>query len=140
VARNHFEIVRGDAPIDDQSRTPAALAALANGTLRLRQRPGDDNALGPIKFAFPNAHDVYLHGTPVPRLFAQARRAFSHGCIRVADPVALAAYVLRNTAGDWNTQKVMAALRQPLSIRVNLAHPIQVMILYGTAGLSAPSG
>jgi murein L,D-transpeptidase YcbB/YkuD len=133
LTRNHFEIAHGDAAIADQSRTPAALAALANGTLRLRQRPGDDNALGPIKFVFPNAHDVYLHGTPIQSLFAQSRRAFSHGCIRVADPVALATYVLRNTAGDWTTQKIMATLQRSQSIRVNLAQPIQVMILYGTA-------
>jgi murein L,D-transpeptidase YcbB/YkuD len=131
--RNHFEIVRGDTAMADQSRTPAALSGLANGTLRLRQRPGDDNALGPIKFVFPNAHDVYLHGTPVQRLFTQSRRAFSHGCIRVADPVALAAYVLRDTAGDWNTQKIMATLQQSETLRVNLAQPILVMILYGTA-------
>ncbi len=95
--------------------------------------PGDDNALGPIKFVFPNAHDVYLHGTPAQSLFAQSRRAFSHGCIRVADPVALAAYVLRKTAGDWTAQKISATLQQPQTIRVNLAQPIQVMILYGTA-------
>jgi len=133
LARNHFEIVQGSTPIADQNRTPAALAGLANGTLRVRQRPGDDNALGPIKFVFPNAHEVYLHGTPAQKLFAQSRRALSHGCIRVADPVALAAYVLRNTAGDWTTQKIMATLQRSQSIQVNLAHPIQVMILYGTA-------
>jgi murein L,D-transpeptidase YcbB/YkuD len=132
LARNHFEIVRGDTVIADQNRSPATLADLANGTLRLRQRPGDDNALGPVKFVFPNAHDVYLHGTPVQRLFAQSRRAFSHGCIRVADPVALAAYVLRNTPGDWNAQKITAAMHQSQSMRINLAQPIKVMILYGT--------
>lgn len=133
LARNHFEIVRGDAPIADQNRTAAVLAALTSGALRLRQRPGDDNALGPIKFVFPNAHDVYLHGTPQQRLFAQSRRAFSHGCIRVADPVALAAYVLRHTPGQWTTEKIKAAMQQPQSLRVNLAQPIEVMILYGTA-------
>jgi len=82
---------------------------------------------------FPNAHDVYLHGTPVQQLFAQSRRAFSHGCIRVADPVALAAYVLRNTPGDWNSEKITAAMQQSQSVRVTLAQPQKVMILYGTA-------
>jgi len=133
LSRNHFEIVRGDEVIAEQSLTPAVLAGLTTGTLRLRQRPGDDNALGPIKFVFPNAHDVYLHGTPVHQLFAQSRRAFSHGCIRVADPVALAAYVLRDTPGQWTTQKIMAAMQGSQSLRVNLAQPIKVMILYGTA-------
>lgn len=133
LVRNHFEIVRGDALNAEQNRTPAVLAALASGALRLRQRPGDDNALGAVKFVFPNAHDVYLHGTPLQRLFAQSRRAFSHGCIRVADPVALAAYVLRDTPGQWTTEKIQAAMQAPQSLRVNLAQPIQVMILYGTA-------
>jgi murein L,D-transpeptidase YcbB/YkuD len=132
LTRNHFEIVRGEEVVADQALTPAALADLASGKLRLRQRPGDDNALGPIKFVFPNAHDVYLHGTPVHQLFAQSRRAFSHGCIRVADPVALAAYVLRNTPGDWNAQKITAAMQASQSLRVNLSQPIKVMILYGT--------
>ncbi len=133
LARNQFEILRGNSVLADQARTAPTMAALANGTLRLRQKPGDDNALGPIKFVFPNAHDVYLHGTPLHQLFAQSRRAFSHGCIRVADPVALAAYALRNTPGEWNTGKIKAAMQQSQSLRVNLSQPIQVMILYGTA-------
>ena len=133
LVRNHFEILRGGGVLADQSRTPATLAGLASGTLRVRQRPGDDNALGAIKFVFPNAHEVYLHGTPVQQLFAQSRRAFSHGCIRVADPVALAAYVLRNTPGDWNSEKITAAMQQSQSVRVTLAQPQKVMILYGTA-------
>jgi murein L,D-transpeptidase YcbB/YkuD len=90
---------------------------------------------------FPNAHDVYLHSTPAHQLFAQSRRAFSHGCIRVADPVALAVYVLRNNPGQWNEQKILAAMQQPQSPlqaqppsqRVDLAQPIKVMILYATA-------
>ncbi|MGC1458981.1 MAG: L,D-transpeptidase family protein [Steroidobacteraceae bacterium] len=133
LAHNHFEIIGSGEVLANQARTPATLAALQNGTLRLRQRPGDDNALGLVKFVFPNAHDVYLHGTPARQLFAQSHRAFSHGCIRVADPVALAAYVLRNTPGDWTPQKIMAAMQQSQSLRVNLAQPIKVMILYGTA-------
>ncbi len=133
LARNHYEIVRGEAVIVDQDRTAGTLAALAAGTFRLRQRPGDDNALGAIKFVFPNAHDVYLHGTPAHQLFAQSRRAFSHGCIRVADPVGLAEYVLRNTSGDWTRQKITAAMQGAESMRVNLDQPIKVMILYGTA-------
>jgi L,D-transpeptidase YcbB len=133
LTRNHFEIIRSGVVLENQARTAATLADLQSGALRLRQRPGDDNALGPIKFVFPNAHDVYLHGTPAHQLFAQSRRAFSHGCIRVADPVALAAYVLRNAPGDWNTQKITAAMQQGQSMRVNLSQPIQVMILYGTA-------
>ena len=133
LARNHFEVVRGEQVAAEQAPTAELLAGLASGALRVRQKPGDDNALGPIKFVFPNAHDVYLHGTPARQLFAQSRRAFSHGCIRVADPVALAVYVLRNNPGQWNAEKVLAAMQQPQSQRVELVKPIKVMILYATA-------
>lgn len=113
--------------------TPANLQALAAGRLRLRQRPGPDNALGLIKFVLPNDYDVYLHSTPAQRLFAEPRRAFSHGCIRVNDPVALAADVMRGTAGEWTPEKVRAAMNGDATLRVTLAQPVHVLILYGTA-------
>ncbi|MDE2296119.1 MAG: L,D-transpeptidase family protein, partial [Gammaproteobacteria bacterium] len=134
LARNHFELVRG--PSDDSpvvAPTRAALAALAAGRLRLRQRPGDDNALGLVKFIFPNAHDVFMHGTPAQALFAQSRRAFSHGCIRVADPVALARYVLRRGPGTWDDARILAAMHGADNVHLTLPQPIPVMILYGTA-------
>ncbi len=134
LERNHFEIVDGEG--DDAKvvkPTPEAIAALAAGRLRMRQRPGDDNALGLVKFMFPNAHNVYLHSTPAHRLFAASRRAFSHGCIRVSDPVALAAYVLRNADSDWDTARIEAAMQADKSSRVDLRRPIHVMVLYGTA-------
>ncbi len=133
---NHLEIVEGEG--DDGkilAPTAEALAALAAGTVRLRQQPGNDNALGLIKFLFPNAHNVYLHSTPARELFAASRRAFSHGCIRVSDPAALAAYVLRNAAEPWDANKIDAAMHDGAANnrRVNLQAPIPVMILYGTA-------
>ena len=131
---NSLEIVRGegdDAPIIDP--TPETIEALAAGRLRLRQRPGEDNALGLIKFMFPNAHNVYLHSTPAHQLFLASRRAFSHGCIRVSDPAALAAYVLRNAADPWNNERIDAAMHGARSLRAELRIPIHVMILYGTA-------
>lgn len=134
LRRNNLEIVRGEG--DDataMSPTPAVIAALAAGQLRLRQQPGEDNALGLVKFMFPNSHNVYLHSTPAHQLFAQSRRAFSHGCIRVSDPAALAAYVLRNAAGTWDAARIDAAMRGANSSRVELLKPIRVMILYGTA-------
>jgi murein L,D-transpeptidase YcbB/YkuD len=133
LARQGLEIVRGAG--DDAvsvEPTPATLAALAAGQLRLRQRPGPDNALGLVKFVFPNAHDVYMHATPAHQLFQQARRAFSHGCIRVSDPVALAAHVLRAT-GDWSPERIEAAMQGADNQRVALRAPIRVMILYATA-------
>jgi murein L,D-transpeptidase YcbB/YkuD len=113
--------------------TPANLQALAAGQLRLRQRPGPDNALGLIKFVLPNGYDVYLHSTPAQRLFAEPRRAFSHGCIRVSDPVALAAQVLAGTPGDWTADKIRDAMHGEATFHVTLAQPVHVLILYGTA-------
>jgi murein L,D-transpeptidase YcbB/YkuD len=134
LQREGLELVRGagdDATV--VSPDPQALDALAGGQLRLRQRPGEDNSLGLIKFVFPNVHDVYLHATPAHQLFLQPRRAFSHGCIRVSDPVALAAYVLRDTEGDWSAERIEAAMRGTDARRVTLRTPIRVMILYATA-------
>ena len=68
------------------------------GTPRIRQLPGPWNALGRIKFVLPNVHGVYLHDTPATALFSRERRDFSHGCVRVADPLALAAWVLKEEA------------------------------------------
>jgi L,D-transpeptidase YcbB len=134
LQRNHLEIVRGES--DDAAvmqPTPETIAALAAGQLRLRQRPGDDNALGLIKFLFPNTHNVYMHSTPAHQLFLASRRAFSHGCIRVSDPTALAAYVLRNAGAPWDRTQIDAAMHDTKSLRVELREPIRVMILYGTA-------
>jgi L,D-transpeptidase YcbB len=132
--RQNLEIVRGGG--DDAKpvpTTPENLAALAAGTVRLRQRPGDDNALGLIKFMLPNEYNVYLHSTPAKGLFREARRAFSHGCIRVSDPVALAAQVLKDQPGDWTREKIEAAMKGETTFRVPLTKPIPVYILYGTA-------
>jgi len=140
LASQHLEIVAGE---DDSAvalpPTPANLEALAAGRLRLRQQPGPDNALGLIKFVLPNRYDVYLHATPAHGLFAQSRRAFSHGCIRVSDPVALAVQVLRDTPGNWTAESVSAAMTAPESRWVKLAAPVPVLILYGTV-LALESG
>jgi murein L,D-transpeptidase YcbB/YkuD len=136
LRKNHLEIVAGDGDSGAVLEpTPENLEALGAGRARLRQQPGEDNALGLIKFIFPNVHDVFLHSTPARALFGAASRAFSHGCIRVSDPVALAEFVLRSTdGGRWSAAQIDTALHQgPDNQRVALAEPIKVMILYGTA-------
>ena len=132
--KQHLELVAG--PGDTAAVvpfSPAALEQLAAGKLRLRQQPGADNALGLIKFMLPNPYNVYLHSTPANRLFKQARRTFSHGCIRVSDPVTLADYVLRNATQTWTPQSITAAMNGTDTFRVNLKTPIRVLILYATA-------
>ena len=134
-ARNHLEIVRG--PGDDAMPvpvTPENIDALATGSLRLRQRPGPDNSLGLVKFVLPNAFNVYLHSTPAHELFGESRRAFSHGCIRVRDPVGLAEHVFHDQPEPWSRERIELAMREgPDSQRVTLARPVRVFVVYGTA-------
>lgn len=134
VEAQDMEIVNSDS--DRAAVVPATaenIDLLASGKYRIRQRPGDENALGLVKFMLPNRYNVYLHSTPAKQLFQQSRRAFSHGCIRVSDPVALAQYVLKNGATEWPREKIVAAMEQGDSQRVNLAQHIRVLIVYGTA-------
>jgi len=139
IARNDYEIVQGQTPsANPQAVTPEMLHALARGTLRLRQKPGPKNPLGFVKFVFPNPYDVYLHGTSAPTLFGSTRRALSHGCIRVADPVVLIDYVLRNNP-DWSRERVEQQLQSPEPLWIKLVTPIRVFIVYTTA-LAAEDG
>jgi murein L,D-transpeptidase YcbB/YkuD len=135
LARQHLELVNGQG--DNSPVVPATLQnleLLAAGKLRLRQDPGEDNALGLVKFMFPNSYNVYLHSTPAHQLFKESVRAFSHGCIRVADPLGLATLVLKDAPGDWTREKIQAVMNgTTTSQRINLTQPINVLILYATA-------
>jgi murein L,D-transpeptidase YcbB/YkuD len=83
---------------------------------------------------FPNQYNVYLHSTPSQQLFSQSRRDFSHGCIRVEKPDELAAWALRDNSPPWTLEAVRTAMRDGKdNVQVNLAKPIPVLILYGTA-------
>jgi murein L,D-transpeptidase YcbB/YkuD len=134
LAKKDYEVVtrKGEVvtsgPVSDD-----ILGRLQDGTLEVRQRPGPRNALGLVKLMFPNEYNVYLHSTPSPELFARPRRDFSHGCIRVEDPVDLTTWVLRNNPG-WDKAHVQSAMQTGKdNIQVNLSKPIPVLILYGTA-------
>lgn len=98
----------------------------------LRQDPGPDNALGRIKFMFPNAHAIYLHDTPARELFAQAERSFSSGCIRIEKPLDLAAALLRDPT-HWNLATLTAAIDAGQTRRVNLPQRVPILLLYLTA-------
>ena len=100
---------------------------------RFRQDPGPQNALGRIKFMFPNQFDVYLHDTPSRELFAKARRDFSSGCIRIEKPVELAEYLLRDHP-DWPLEKIRQTLTDDERVEktVKLPEPINIHILYWT--------
>lgn len=133
LTRHDMELVRGsgdDAEVVPQG--PESLAALRGGALRVRQRPGPKNSLGLVKFIFPNAADVYLHGTSATELFGRARRDFSHGCVRVEDPVALAQWLLRDQT-QWSRERITQAMAGPEPLRVELARPVPVVLFYMTA-------
>jgi murein L,D-transpeptidase YcbB/YkuD len=97
-----------------------------------RQDYGPGNALGRIKFMFPNKFDIYLHDTPERHLFKRSRRTFSHGCIRIARPIDLAEYLLKNENG-WDRRKILAEIGNGKRQILKLSHPIDIHILYLTA-------
>jgi murein L,D-transpeptidase YcbB/YkuD len=141
LARNNIEILRvsesGAERVDPSSVAwddPDALQDLA-----FRQRPGARNALGHVKFLFTNPYNVYLHDTPADNLFARRGRAFSHGCIRVEEPAALAKYVLRGQP-EWTESRILAAMHSGAEKAVTLREPIPVHIVYFTAWVDAAGG
>ncbi len=98
----------------------------------VRQKPGPSNALGGVKFLFPNSYNIYLHDTPSRSLFGQDQRAFSHGCIRLQEPAKLARYLLRNEP-RWDSSSIAKAMRSGKEQYVTLKDPIPVFIGYFTA-------
>jgi murein L,D-transpeptidase YcbB/YkuD len=107
--------------------------------LAFRQLPGPGNALGHVKFLFPNKFDVYLHDTPADKLFARPGRAFSHGCVRVEEPEALAKYVLRGYS-EWDDARILEAMHSGVEKHVKLKQSIPVHIVYFTAWVDEKGG
>jgi len=117
-----------------QRRDPSYLRRehmiVSNG--RIRQRPGEWNSLGRLKFNMPNNYDVYLHDTPAKSLFEQSFRAFSHGCIRLEKPLDLALYVLRDQP-QWTRAAIESAIDSGTEQTIRLTTPQPVYVLYWTA-------
>lgn len=124
MARNGFEIVG-----------TGGVQGVLNGTARIRQKPGPSNALGDIKFVFPNNQNIYLHHTSSPGLFSRAKRDFSHGCIRVEEPVQLAKFVLQDDPA-WTEDRIRRAMDSGKSNTVKLKEPLPVVITYMTTVIS----
>lgn len=97
----------------------------------VRQKPGPSNALGLVKFLFPNSYNIYLHDTPSKSLFNETSRAFSHGCIRIEEPAKLAAFLLEY-AEDWNADKIAKAMHAGKERYVTLNKKVPVFITYFT--------
>ncbi|OGB17990.1 MAG: peptidase [Burkholderiales bacterium RIFCSPLOWO2_12_67_14] len=131
LAREEMEFVLADGRIGTEV-TPDVLAEVMAGRARIRQRPGPKNALGAVKFSFPNRDNIYLHHTPAAQLFGKGRRDFSHGCVRVERPVELALFALQDMP-QWTEQRVREAMAAGRLQTVRLATPVPVLITYGTA-------
>ena len=133
LAAQGFEAVRGDQVIDLGSVDWASFGA-GHFPYQLRQRPGANNALGRVKFMFPNPHNVYLHDSPAQSLFGRNVRAFSHGCIRLSRPLELAEQVLRvSGVKGWTKDRINDVVASTKTTVVNLREPLPVHITYLTA-------
>jgi murein L,D-transpeptidase YcbB/YkuD len=106
---------------------------------KLRQDPGPANALGTVKFMFPNKYNVYLHDTPSHNLFQRTGRTFSHGCIRVSEPLELASYLLGGEEKGWGIDRVREIVSDGKRTIVSLEKPIPVHITYRTVWIG-PDG
>ena len=128
LSQRNYEVLAGGRVVD-----PASVdwSNVNLNQVRIRQRPGGGNALGQIKFMFPNRHAVYLHDTPSKSLFSRSARAFSHGCVRVQDPFAFADALLQ-----LDTQWTAARLKSMIGgeeKRADLTRPVPVHLAYFTA-------
>ena len=135
LARQRFSLLDAgtNAPVDPSTVDWAATSGPSfNAHYRLRQDPGPLNALGNVKFMFPNRHNVYLHDTPQRELFARTRRDFSSGCIRVENPLELARYLL-SADPSWTPERIQRVVNGGVEQTVLLPEPVPVHLLYLTA-------
>jgi len=128
LTRQGMELVRKGEVVP---ATPENLA-LVGDSIGVRQRPGDVNALGTVKFIFPNPYGVYLHDTPTKSTFRRANRAESHGCVRLADAPSLATWLLRADSA-WTAERMKLAMASPKPIDVTLGQGVPLRLVYETA-------
>ena len=103
------------------------------GHYKLRQDPGAWNALGVVKFVFPNKYSVYMHDTPAHNLFEKTNRSFSHGCIRLSEPEKLAEFLLVNTEAGWTPERIRKVIDSKKRKIAKLHEPVPVHLVYQTA-------
>ena len=127
-----LDVVDGAGRVIPRDRIDFRKYTAANFPYRMRQKPSDDNALGQVKFMFPNPWNIYLHDTPTKHLFNQSSRAYSHGCIRIGRPIDLAHEVLSGQVGNPEAT-FEKALKSGNETFLNLRQPIQVHLVYFTA-------
>lgn len=136
VQRMGFHVLDADGQEIDPASIDWTAYTRNSMPFRLRQQPGPDNALGQVKLMFPNRHDVYLHDTPSRTLFERSRRSFSSGCMRVENPLALAAWVLADTPG-WPQERLETLAAGEVETSISLKQKLPVHVQYLTAVVDA---
>ncbi len=134
LRKNHFQLIRGwkePAVLVNPDTVDWSKVHAENLPGRLVQQPGPWNALGRIKFMFPNRYSVYLHDTPERDLFRRTTRAFSSGCIRVQEPIELAVFVLKNNR-SWDRRHIEDVLSQGKTIAIPVHDDVMVHLVYWT--------
>lgn len=136
IERQGLVIYDAQNQVVDPSSIDWSTADPENFPYTLRQPAGDDNALGKVKFLFPNKYQIYLHDTPSRHLFDAQKRTFSHGCIRIEHPLELAQNLLAGQDG-WNPGKIQDAVAQSETESVPLDRPVTILIVYWTVSVGA---
>ncbi|MCJ7873909.1 L,D-transpeptidase family protein, partial [Phaeobacter sp. J2-8] len=131
-AVSHLQVIDSRGRVVPRSAVNFAAYSGRTFPFYLRQPPSNSNALGLVKFMFPNSNNIYLHDTPAKSLFAHEVRAYSHGCIRLAEPFEFA-YALLAVQTDDPVSFFQTRLQSGKNQRVNLEQPIQVHLIYRTA-------
>ncbi|MCB0501724.1 MAG: L,D-transpeptidase family protein [Bacteroidetes bacterium] len=134
LARNNMELLNHSGKAIDAGSVNFKELSAGKFPYIIRQKPGSDNALGVVKFMFPNQYSVYLHDTQSKTLFSKTSRAFSHGCIRVENPLQLAEILLDDKKA-WDREKIDKVIETRKTKTVNLKRDVNVKLLYYTAGL-----
>jgi murein L,D-transpeptidase YcbB/YkuD len=138
LTKKNINAIGRNGNVVDQSTIDWSKYSARNIPYTLRQEPGPNNALGRIKFIFPNPHFVYLHDTPSKSLFDRTDRAFSSGCIRVEKPFELAELLL-NDPEKWNREEIERAIESGKTRTVFLPEPMPVLLFYWTVEIG-PDG
>ena len=134
-----MEVVKGygrKATIVDPASVDWANVTQETFKYTLRRRPGPKNDLGDVKFIFPNSNDIYLHDTPHDELFSQSSRSFSHGCVRLSEPMKLATYLLRDRP-EWDKQTILDSIATHREKYITLKEKLPVYLVYFTAWADA---
>lgn len=133
LERNDMEVITHKGAVVSASSVDWSGAGTEGFGYIVRKRPGPNNDLGNVKFIFPNVDNIYLHDTPRDELFSQAKRGFSHGCVRVEKPIELAETLLKDVPGSWNRSKIMQQVSTQKEKYVPLKAKLPVYLVYFTA-------